>query len=1134
MSATAFIRLLESRGLLDPEIIAELNRQVETSKVRVTPEAIAKLLVENGQLTKFQATKLIAELNASIDRPSKDPTTALRGGRPIDPPLPPAPPKDHDSVEDLLPLEYTQKPAEVPKVEPAKKVEVVAEAPAPTVSPPTPVETPRASREFDYDYLPRTVERDIPKKKNAWESFRVLGIGVLLLLGLVFLVPLVLWFLQGSAKEAFDEAKRVYEAREYERSSKLFADFAYNFSRDDRASEAKVYSVLSRIREDVEKVADPNTALKKAQELLPTIASEEALGGLRTDVTDMLLQLSEKYIKRVDATPALDDREKLLEKMSEQMNLVRDPRYVGSQERTQNALRIQNIEEGQARAKRDIQRGKDLLVAIDVMSKANEAKDVNETYNTRRDIIRKYPILESDLKLNELLNIATGLQKDLVVSASKMPSVGTESVPAGISAKAMLVNRTAKSDSESPEVIFLKLKGYLVAIRAGNGAVLWSQFFGLDWTGKPQPLALTGDSDVIVSYPEKGVLKRLAAADGSLVWEVKLEHRIHEPMIDGDDIFVTAENGEIYSLDAATGVARWGKKIPQNIEVGVGGALGRKKRYAIGNHSNLYALSRTSGQCEEVEYLGHNPGTISIPPIWVLNHLIVFENAGPDYSFMKILNTNDDGLGITPSAQIPFRFKGHFVVEPQIEGRRFVVTTNLGEVAMFEVDVASTKDKVVKLAGNIEKETDPKITWPLLLGTDLYLASNRLAKYEVQVSSQKMNRSWLKDDGDTFTNRPVRVNEAIIHSRIVRGTLGVRVASINPQTGDPNWETDLGVPISWISGTPNRFTALTTQGAVFSFDTANLQSQKPVSQIENLGRNQRLMKFLDPLSLQDGRIAIFNSAQGNQLLIIDPSKNSNLSKLLSIEFKGAIPANDAIAVGNTIIVPLSNAQLAMIDPDKAQQVGIPFQPTIEAGENPKWLNPVLLEDQQSIVIADQKRSIYKLSTNRQLRPIVQQTLDAPLKGRLSVLGNTIVAVSNGETGDQLEFFDGIELKKVASLPVQGRFAWGPYVVSSPSSKLVIALSDIEGLIAANANGKRVWSSPLDRQVLSGKPVIVDEDILVGTTTGNLLRFSKESGKRLSEANIGEPINGTPLILGNELLLPTDGGSVITVPIPRER
>ncbi|MFO0066587.1 MAG: hypothetical protein ACK523_11550, partial [Pirellulaceae bacterium] len=60
--AKQFIDLLESQGLIDKEVIAELRRQLAESKGRVTPEAVAKVLVENGQLTRFQATKLIASL----------------------------------------------------------------------------------------------------------------------------------------------------------------------------------------------------------------------------------------------------------------------------------------------------------------------------------------------------------------------------------------------------------------------------------------------------------------------------------------------------------------------------------------------------------------------------------------------------------------------------------------------------------------------------------------------------------------------------------------------------------------------------------------------------------------------------------------------------------------------------------------------------------------------------------------------------------------------------------------------------------------------------------------------------------------------------------------------------------------
>ena len=67
-----FIDLLESKHLLAPEIVEELRKQVAESKTRLTPELLAKLLVDNGHLTKFQATKLIAELNQQADAAEPD------------------------------------------------------------------------------------------------------------------------------------------------------------------------------------------------------------------------------------------------------------------------------------------------------------------------------------------------------------------------------------------------------------------------------------------------------------------------------------------------------------------------------------------------------------------------------------------------------------------------------------------------------------------------------------------------------------------------------------------------------------------------------------------------------------------------------------------------------------------------------------------------------------------------------------------------------------------------------------------------------------------------------------------------------------------------------------------------------
>jgi len=1132
MAASRFIALLESRGLLDPEIIVELHRQVEQSKVRVTPEAIAKLLVDNGQLTRFQATKLVTELNESLGSDKPDPSMALRGGRPLEP----APVSDHDSVDDLLPTDVVEVEDKVEIVEviedDVEVVEVVANA--------KPTRSRRKATELDD--LPGRVVRDIKvKKKSSWESFRIIGYGFLVLLLIIIFIPLVGWFLKGSAEDAFGLAENAYKSQDYERASKSFADFANNFTGNERVSEARVFSALAKVRQDAEKVADPTVALKTSQEILPTIINEPALGKFRGDVTDTLLRIAEKFVSKTENTPSITDRKVLIEKMNQQMELIRDPRYVGTQERTQNELRIKTIEENQNRLIRDIQRGEDLSATVAEMNKSVEAKNVGETYELRRKILRKYPQLESDAKLGDLLNQATGQQQDLVVPAKQMPSLSNEPESTILTKSVLLVGRKANAASVPGTTIFLRAKGSVYALHASSGQVLWRKHIGIDWTGEPKPISSAADSDVFISIPEQGKIRRLSAMDGAMVWEAKFTGRIIEPTIDGDDIFVAiageastagVATGEVFCLDAATGQTRWGKKLPQAIDVGVGGAAGKKMRYVLGNHSNLYAMSRASGKCEEVEYIGHAPSSIAVPPVWIQNQLILFENEGPEYSLMRVFQTNDEGLEIQVG-QKPVRFRGHVVIAPQVDRRRLAVVTNLGEVAILEVDALNPKDKVIKQVNSVENEVVPKLTWPLMMGNDLLLASTRLTLYQVQESTQKLNRQWLKDDGDQFISKPIQADDFVIHARVVRGNLGVRVSAIKLATGEMVWESDLGVPVTSLSSDGKGFLAITSQASAYSIEGKSFSEKQPIAPVENLGRNQRAMLFRTPIKLTDSRIVIFNQAQGNQMLLVDPSRRTtNPTKMLALDLGDTYPSNESVALGNgSVLLPLDNGQIALVDPEKGKMIGVPFQPSVQAGERPKWLNPIVLADKQTVVVADQKRFMYKLSTGKQLRSITSQTLEKSLKGRLSVIKDVVVGVSAGASGDQLDFYESGELKRFSSVSVEGRFTWGPYTIDSDSKSYLLAFSDIDGLVACDETGKRLWTRALEKTVLVGLPTLLESDCLLTSASGDLLRISLTDGSIVAKVQIGEPISGPPLILPKALLIPCDEGIVLTVPTP---
>ena len=1135
MSASQFIQMLESKGLLDPESILELQKMVEQSKVRVTPEALARILVENGQLTRFQATKLVTELKEQQEARSDGSAQADYSSSQKK--------SKSDSVEDLLPAE---------EIEPVEVVEVVEEAiEAPVVevveevvasSPRSKSKKAKSADSFADDSLKDVAMAKAPvvkskPEKSPWESFGIIGMGFIVLLLLTLLVPLYIWFSAGNAKEAWEIAEGLYTNRDYERATKQFEKYAADFPSDENASLARVKATMAKVREASEKNADPSVGLKVAQEELPKIVNEAGMSNMRVEITDVLLRIAEKFIARADNTAGIEDRKTLVAAMNQQMELIRDPRFVGTQERTQNELRIRRIEEDQQRVVREIQQSEDLDSTVALMTTSLGDKDVNQTYELRKELVKKYPVLDQNTKLRELMLQATEIQKGLVEKSNAVPMI-QDSVSSIVVPTALLTSRVGNPIDSNPEdVAFLRIKSSVVAIAVADGKVVWRRFIGRDWTGQPLRLAPTADSDTIVSVASRGTISRLAAKDGSVVWESKFPEAIHEPSIDGDDVFVTTDGGSVHCLDAISGQPRWSKKIPQPIDVKTGGAPGKRKRYLVGNHSNLYVLSRGNGECDEVVYIGHNPGTIAVPPIWVLNQLILFENAGPDHSLMRVYSTNDDGTELK-QAQAPVRFKGHVVVEPQVEGRRLAVATNLGEIAILDVEVTNPKDKVFKMVNLVSNESAPKATWPLMNGTDLWLASNRLAYFQIQITGQKLNSIWLKEDLDEFTARPIKLGDVILHTRVVRGNAGVRVAAIDPKTGDAYWEADIGNPVAAITPGPQGIVAVTSQAAAFNVPedafASNNEDLKATMSIENMGRNQRSMTFANPVPLADGRSLLLNSAQGSQMLLIDPARKTNsTSKLVVLDLAGSFPSAESITVGNSILVPLDNAQLVMLDPENGRQIGTAFQPTISAGERPVWVNPVLLSDKQSVVIADQRRNLYKLSTGKQLRLLNAQPLERGIKGRIDVINDVAVALSPGPSGDFLDFYECGEFKKIGSLNFEGRFAWGPYAVANAEQSIGLALCDIEGLVAFDSQGKLLWSQPMPQTVLVGKPIFDQSDILLASTTGELIRVSASDGKLIAKTTAGEPISGTPVITPNGLLVPGDEGTVLRVSLPLE-
>src|SRR5256714_8580286 len=119
--------LAEQQGLLDGKAIAELRKQVAESKFVVTPQAIAKVLVDSGHLTPFQARKLVSQALANEPDPVEQRVAEMP------PPQKPTPRKPQP-VEDLTFADPADRP---PPPQPQEIVDLQAIEPEPQSAPRT-------------------------------------------------------------------------------------------------------------------------------------------------------------------------------------------------------------------------------------------------------------------------------------------------------------------------------------------------------------------------------------------------------------------------------------------------------------------------------------------------------------------------------------------------------------------------------------------------------------------------------------------------------------------------------------------------------------------------------------------------------------------------------------------------------------------------------------------------------------------------------------------------------------------------------------------------------------------------------------------------------------------------------------
>ena len=1116
MSARDFLNLLEERDLLDATIIADLRRQIDEAAKSVSAETIAKLLVENEHLTRFQATKLVGEATVEIEarrtkraeeradadeaEESLDEDDLLLGGLAdsVKPPLsktPPPPPEEIiEVVEEVSVVEAIE---QLDAVETIQSLDFIGAVDSVAAA---------ASDSVTSGYNKKSV------RVNPWDSpLMLVGCGALAILSLA---AYVLWMslTQANKIETFNKAMESYGEQAYQNAIERFEKFLKNNDNHEFSSEARVRIRLSSLRIITDSMRSPEKALEVAQEILPEIKDEEAFPKVREELASILPDIAEGFVMEAKAADTTGEAEKILKELAKAMKLVNNPEYIPKSLLRTRQAQLELIAETKELVERGINQERTLVAKVEEIRRLVEEGKTREAYKVRDDLLLEFPQLENDPRLVEQVASIGEAELAAVEIVALDPMVGEQDVPPAAGKRVVLAGtRPGMTLRGAPsETVFLA-GGALYGVDTIEGSLLWRRFVGFRTTFHPVPLQSAPGSDIIAVESNSNAILRMKPKTGEVVWRQVIGEEFNDPQVWRNRAVLSTKSGKVISVNVEDGSRADYAELGQKLSVSPGVVPQRSVMYQVGENDNLYLLNQETLACTEVYYLKQKPGTVTVPPLAAFNHLFVFENAGTDkttgrpFCNIHVLKTDGKGGDLKP-AQQPVRVVGHVVTRPIAERQRLTVATDLGAIHIFSVDGLKDPPLSEDITGQTASDSGRIVGYLDVNRADMWVARSGLAKVQILAAKAQMAPIWSGYPGDIFTS-PVQVHgKTVYHLRRPFGSPGFTVGSND--VDDPNqtyWSTDVAVPaaLTVIESATGQPMVFSRKGGFFRVNDAVIQAGylAPV-----FADDQANITYTAGLPFGDN-VALFSPA--GRALVYDPTRSDSEMR----SFRLNIPKDSAfepIAYQDAMLVPLANGQIQLLDIDTGGPKAAPFQPSLRAGESVKWFRPTVVADGRQFVIADSKKRVFRVSLQAGGRPRLVQEAEATLKDQmdtqLAELKNFVFAGARYDDADVLMSLDAVTLEARDVYQLSGRVIWGP--VASDGRILLATTGD--GIACFDENQELLWNAELTHGRPTGEPAVVDGEYLIATVEGAVMRLEGASGSVKGVAEVGEPLSGSPL------------------------
>lgn len=1124
MSPDRLINKLEALGSIDPKIIRKLREQVKSSAKPVKATSILKYLVKKELLSQSDAKAVLR--SAAADTPDGN-DLMTRVAEP----------------EELL-IDEPEDEVEVARVEESLSVvvdSILSEEDVGLDAAPVgkkPVNTDyfhdtagsAGSSADDHNGNESSALGQFRKndQKNQWASKwpYIGGVTLVLLTGIVFFLSI--WFAGASAEEQYDAAVTSLKNSTFEDAIVKFDEFIKDNPSHKNADLARTYRVQSVMRS---KFAAKNWSetIQSGQELLPPLAEEpeNKLTKVRDDLGYMLTKALFHESESAVNLKELPAMEKAKGQLDGFWKFIDNPLYLSGATRKGETVSkfIADIENNRSAVTGLINKEKSYSATISKIKTMGEEQQTDEAFRTFIELTREYPDLAARQELRQTMRVISDAEQVLVTPVQEKVEVSADDMTAGAGRSIVMASTSGKPvNGLRGESLSALVDGAAYGFDASNGNILWRKFVGLQTTFQPKPF---DDETVIVSDLLRFRVSRVRTDDGAVVWSADIGERYHPPNFNEQRVVVTTLSGKILLLDGESGEMIGGSQLPQATNAGA--LLGSRSPviYQTGSYSNLYAISTSTFDCQDVMYLGHARNSISVPPISWSGYLVIVRNGG-DFADLLVIKPDESGLNLK-MAQVINRVTDAPISTPiRNYGRGLFLFADNGDMRVLELNPGSETNPV---SVRIKKrfETAGQDAYATFQGTKLWAAGRGLRRYKVQRNLGQLKDEEVVEPGDTFLCSPVLLDDKLFHIRRRLGSLMVSASLVDAKSLEPVWRTDFGGEIAGVIPGGDGVDVVSNQGDVFRVGRASLESgvaSSPVfasEVIENLSFDNLLKSDAGDL------IAVSGNKNNDLLSLPEGSQRSRLFKL-GLE-PGDSVSHPPILIDGKLVVASKRGQIARIDADSGVVDGTPFLPPVAPGMTVPWMPLVDIGDNQIIaahssIITDSGPSpsmLYMISLEgRAVKKTAELALETPIVSPLQYRDGNAFAVTSDGTADNLVTLSVAQQPAVeAQQKLDDRYVGGPWLVGD----LLLLQTDQDELVSYDLRLQRKWAVKLGNVRLAGPPVLLGQNILVTTNNGMLVALSPNDGSRTASSNLQQPLAKPPVVSGGSLWIPGSDGTI---------